>query len=161
MRSCTIFPDLTATLIERWGLETRTFHLTLGKCTITLKDIAFILWSPIDGLVVAGDTRMPLTDVCNDYLGAIPLDDKIVGLFILHAWLDQVLKVLTVVVVVIDVQYAARALILRLIATILMVDKFGNQVLFHYLILLQNLFAAGGYKWEFYVLVIPYTQPNR
>jgi len=30
--------DLIAALVERWRLETYTFYLSIGKCSITLQD---------------------------------------------------------------------------------------------------------------------------
>jgi hypothetical protein len=44
---------LTA-LVDRWCLETHTFHLPCGEITVTLQDVAMILSLPIDGAPVSG-----------------------------------------------------------------------------------------------------------
>ncbi|KAK5811722.1 hypothetical protein PVK06_027083 [Gossypium arboreum] len=48
--------DLTliSSLVERWRPETHTFHLSCGKCTITLKDVALQLGLLVDEPVIAG-----------------------------------------------------------------------------------------------------------
>ncbi|MBA0667280.1 hypothetical protein Goklo_000387, partial [Gossypium klotzschianum] len=65
-------PKLISTLIERWSLETHTFHLPCGECTITLEDVQLQLGLPVDGSAL---TRFVQSDdwgaVCYDLLGAI------------------------------------------------------------------------------------------
>jgi hypothetical protein len=43
---------LTA-LIDRWRLETHTFHLPCGEITVMLQDVAMILSLPIDGAPIS------------------------------------------------------------------------------------------------------------
>ncbi|CAN0873545.1 Protein MAINTENANCE OF MERISTEMS [Linum grandiflorum] len=45
--------ELCTTLMERWRLETNTFHMYHGEMTITLEDVSFITSLPVDGAVVA------------------------------------------------------------------------------------------------------------
>jgi hypothetical protein len=44
---------LTA-LVDRWRLETHTFHLLYGEITMTLQDVAMILGLPIDSPPICG-----------------------------------------------------------------------------------------------------------
>jgi hypothetical protein len=41
-------------LVDRWRLETHTFHLPCGKTTVTLQDVAMNLGLPIDSSPVCG-----------------------------------------------------------------------------------------------------------
>ncbi|KAD6118737.1 hypothetical protein E3N88_10008 [Mikania micrantha] len=45
---------LISALVERWRLETHTFHLPIGETTITLHDVNILWGSPIEGNVVSG-----------------------------------------------------------------------------------------------------------
>ena len=49
---------LISTLVERWRLETHTFHLPHGEMSITLQDVEVILGFPIDGDVLVGPTAV-------------------------------------------------------------------------------------------------------
>ena len=46
--------SLITTMVDRWRLETHTFHLLLGELTLTLQDVAHILGLPIDGPAICG-----------------------------------------------------------------------------------------------------------
>jgi hypothetical protein len=41
-------------LVDRWRLETHTFHLLYGEITMTLQDVAMILGLPIDSPPICG-----------------------------------------------------------------------------------------------------------
>ncbi|XP_072084287.1 protein MAIN-LIKE 1-like [Arachis hypogaea] len=45
---------LLSALEERWRPKTYTFHLPVGKVTVTLKDVSYILGLPINGEAVTG-----------------------------------------------------------------------------------------------------------
>uniref|UniRef100_A0ACD5Y0F9 Uncharacterized protein n=1 Tax=Avena sativa TaxID=4498 RepID=A0ACD5Y0F9_AVESA len=42
-------PTAITTLVDRWRLETHSFHLRTGKMTVTLQDMSMILALPIQG----------------------------------------------------------------------------------------------------------------
>ncbi|KAH1122880.1 hypothetical protein J1N35_006040 [Gossypium stocksii] len=84
-RGCKLDPNLISALIERWRLETHTFHLPCEECTITLEDVQLQLGLPVDGYAVTGSASS--TDkgaVCYELLGAIP--DNINGGWIKMGW---------------------------------------------------------------------------
>ncbi|KAG8481636.1 hypothetical protein CXB51_026494 [Gossypium anomalum] len=81
-------PSLVSTLVERWRLDTHTFHLICGECTITLKDMQLQIGLPVDGLVVIGSVVVAVwRDVCEQLLGKV--SDTIYGAEIDMNWLKR------------------------------------------------------------------------
>ncbi|KAH1097053.1 hypothetical protein J1N35_013974 [Gossypium stocksii] len=73
--------DLISALVERWRLETHTFHLPCRECTITLEDVALQLGLPIDENAVTGVSSIsrPAT-ICYELLGRSPSEGKFASL---------------------------------------------------------------------------------
>ena len=63
---------LMTSLVERWRLETHTFHLLVGEMTITLKDVAIILGLWIHGPPVTDTCDFNVLSLCQELLGVIP-----------------------------------------------------------------------------------------
>ncbi|KAK5842740.1 hypothetical protein PVK06_005128 [Gossypium arboreum] len=59
LEGCKLDPKLINTLVERWRLETYTFHFLCSKCIITLEDMVLQFDLPVDGLVVTGAVIVP------------------------------------------------------------------------------------------------------
>lgn len=45
---------MITTLVERWRLETHTFHLSVVEATITLRDVAIPTDLPVSGGTITG-----------------------------------------------------------------------------------------------------------
>ena len=65
--------------MERWRIETHTFHFPLGETTVTLEDVELILGLPIDGQVVTEITSGDLISFCEQLLGFIPPSTAVKG----------------------------------------------------------------------------------
>ncbi|BAU01293.1 hypothetical protein VIGAN_11049800 [Vigna angularis var. angularis] len=80
---------LVTALVERWRVETHTFHLPLGESSITLEDVALQLGLPIEGHVVTGISSGPLTVFCHQLLGDVPPENNVRGNRIKLSWLNN------------------------------------------------------------------------
>jgi len=64
---------LIISLLERWRLETHTFHFPHGEAIVTLEDVVVLLGLPIDGNVVTGPTLVEdIFSTFHEYLRVIP-----------------------------------------------------------------------------------------
>ncbi|KAK5771867.1 hypothetical protein PVK06_048121 [Gossypium arboreum] len=126
-RGCNLDPKLINALIKRWRLETHTFYLPCGECTITLEDVQLQLGLPVDGAALTGTVQSTdLGAICYDLLGAIP--HNIYGGNIEMGWLrDTFLEPRNYSTKLERIQYA-RAYILEMIGGYLMLDLLRNLV---------------------------------
>ncbi|KAD2804970.1 hypothetical protein E3N88_38347 [Mikania micrantha] len=73
---------LITALVERWRLETHTFHLTVGEATVMLQDVNVLWGLPIEGEPVSGvDFSFKLSELierCELLLGFTPSNTDIV-----------------------------------------------------------------------------------
>ena len=68
---------LITCLVERWQLETHTFHVPVREMTITLQDVAIILGLHIDGPTVIGTCMFDVVELCEELLGVAPPVDAL------------------------------------------------------------------------------------
>ena len=137
---------LITTLIERWNLETHTFHVPQGECTITLHDVSIILSLPIDGVAVSGSTCLDWREVCATLLGAVLEERDIFGQRLHLTWLIEHFPSLSLDANVEFVRCYVRAFILQLIRGFLFADKSNNRVHLMFLPLLEDLRVTGTYS---------------
>ncbi|KAJ9671156.1 hypothetical protein PVL29_027237 [Vitis rotundifolia] len=62
---------LITSLVERWRLETHTFHLPIGEMTVTLQDVAMILGLRIHGPPITGTCDIDWSLLCSEFLGVV------------------------------------------------------------------------------------------
>ncbi|MBA0607028.1 hypothetical protein Godav_019396, partial [Gossypium davidsonii] len=135
---CKLDPKLISASIERWRLETHTFRLQCGECTITLEDVQLQLGLLVDGSVLTGSAQsIDWGAICYDLLGMIP--DNIYEVRIEMGWLrDTFLKPGDDSTEVERIRYA-RAYILEILGGYLMSDKSRNLVHLRWLLKLVDL----------------------
>ncbi|MBA0813219.1 hypothetical protein Gohar_027090, partial [Gossypium harknessii] len=109
-------------LVERWRLETHTFHLLYGECKITLTGVALQLSLLVDGPLVTRVVGVgDWSAICEQLLGNVP--NKFFGSWIKMKWLEGNFNYIDNSVSVVEKEQYAQAFILRLIGGFLMPNK--------------------------------------
>ncbi|KAL7208408.1 hypothetical protein ACSBR1_030209 [Camellia fascicularis] len=84
---------LVTTLVERWHIETHTFHFPVGESTVTLHDVAILFGLPVDGHAVTGkDPGNKLDDLialCVELLGVAPIQQDFRGSSLKLKWISE------------------------------------------------------------------------
>ncbi|XP_017428635.2 protein MAIN-LIKE 1-like [Vigna angularis] len=139
--------QLVTALVERWRIETHTFHFPLGESTITLEDVALQLGLPIEGHAVTGITSGPLTCFCQQLLEDVPPENSVRGNKVKLFWLNNTFRHLSHDATYQVIQQYARAYMLMIIGSIMMPDTSASMVHLMYLPLLANLQNVSKYSW--------------
>ncbi|XP_027364455.1 protein MAIN-LIKE 2-like [Abrus precatorius] len=139
---------LIIALVERWSLETHTFHLPQGECTITLQDIFVLLGLQIDGRPMIAPIGGNYADIVEESLGIRPSRDAFVGSFLKMSWLDQhFTHVAMHAQNPLQITRFVRAYMLRLIRGFILNDHSSSRVSMRYLPLLEDFDITGEYSW--------------
>ena len=144
---------LISALVERWQLETHTFHLPHGEMSITLQDVEVIYELPIEGEVLVGPTAMVdgnWSQLCMELLGFTSANDNktLVGQRILISRLvDAIAAPLPHDATEIQIHQYARCYILALLGDKLFMDESGDKVHLMFLEFLWNLCDPPQYSW--------------
>ncbi|RYR77035.1 hypothetical protein Ahy_A01g001517 [Arachis hypogaea] len=131
--------------VERWHPNTHTFHLSVGKCAVTLEDVAMIFGLPTDGLPVTGMTLSSFETLeaeCLNQFGVAPLKSQCRGSGIRLTWLRD-LKERLQLSDENSIQVYVKCHIMLLIGTILFRDKTGASVHWKFLPLLSDFASIG------------------
>lgn len=141
---------LITALVERWRVETHTFHLPIGETTITLQDVGILLGLPVDGLPVTGidesRSREQWQALCQELLGFSPPQQFLDGSRLrLTAIRDHFTAQLPQDADDVTIRQMARCYCMMLIGGSLFPDKSGNKVSLLYLPHLRHFDA--GYSW--------------
>ncbi|XP_052487939.1 protein MAINTENANCE OF MERISTEMS-like [Gossypium raimondii] len=108
--------DSISALVKRWCMETHTFIMPCGECTITLEDVAMQLGLRVDGVVVTGRSNVLEPSVlCHRLLGWSPNDGERNFICLTLKWLRANFKELSSTATEYEVMCAARAYIMQLI----------------------------------------------
>ncbi|XP_028201823.1 serine/threonine-protein phosphatase 7 long form homolog [Glycine soja] len=107
---------IVTVLVKRWRPKTHTFHLPVRECTFTLEDVALQLDIRVDGRPINGATYYDWEEMCEQYLGVVPLKgEAIVDSAIKLKWLQDDMPLLPVEPTQQQLEVYCRGYILRLI----------------------------------------------
>ncbi|CAN1126248.1 Serine/threonine-protein phosphatase 7 long form homolog [Linum perenne] len=143
--------ELITALVERWRLETNTFHLYHGEATITLEDMHFITGLAVDGLGVTSTTLIlteakNLCDYVQNLLGKrLATSDLSLGR-IKMTWLRTNFTYREGDDIETIHQYC-RAYILVFFGSCIFADRLGAYAHLFFLPLLEDLNRVGEYAW--------------
>ncbi|KAK5784983.1 hypothetical protein PVK06_039524 [Gossypium arboreum] len=156
-QGCKLDPKLISALIERWRLETHTFYLPCGECTITLEDVHLQLGLPVDGYTVTESASSTVWGtVCYELLGAIPYN--INEGRIEMGWLRDTFPEPDNDSTELERIRYAQAYILEMIGGYLMPDLPRNLVHLRWLLKLIDFRAVGELSWGSTVLATLYKE---
>ena len=138
--------------MERWRLETHTFHMPHGEVSITLQDVEVLLGLPVDGHAITGSTQKTWTEVCRDFLGFQPTNQEahkqLTGQRILISrLLEQVVGPLPPNAKEDELHKYARCYILALLGNTIFGDKSGDRVHLMWVHQLEDLRNPEMYSW--------------
>ena len=146
---------LATCLVERWRLETHTFHVPVGEMTITLQDVSIILGLHINEPAVIGICVFDVAKLCGELLGVTPPADALRGSAISIQWLCDQLSTPAPDADEVTLERSADDFILALMGSFLFVDK-GVHVHLCFNPLLRDLTHAAAYSWGGAVLAHTY-----
>ncbi|KAG8486200.1 hypothetical protein CXB51_019501 [Gossypium anomalum] len=143
---CKLDPKLINAFIERWRLETHTFHLLYGERTIILEDVQLQLGLSVYGSVFTRSAQSADWGViCYDLLGAIL--DNIYGGRIEIGWLRNTFSEPTDDLIEVERIRYARAYILEIIGGYLMPNLSQNLVHLRWLLKYIDFRVASELSW--------------
>ena len=132
--------------VERWQLETHTFHLPHGEMSITLEDVEVIFGLPINGEILIGPTTMVeggWRQLCVELLGfGVPVNDNKTlarQRILINHLVKRIAEPLPHNATEIQIHQYARCYILMLLGDKIFMDKSGDRVHLMHLEFLQNL----------------------
>ncbi|XP_020979311.1 protein MAIN-LIKE 1-like [Arachis ipaensis] len=131
---------IVSAFVERWRLETHTFHMSFGECTITLQDVAYQLGLLVDGHYVSGcltdfhlyiEGGRPAWQWFHELLGVLPPENQIQKFAVNCTWFQETFG---------ECPDGADE-------ETLFADKSGNRIHIRWLPFVARLDEMGGYSW--------------
>ncbi|XP_029152430.1 protein MAINTENANCE OF MERISTEMS-like [Arachis hypogaea] len=94
---------LVSVFIERWHIETHTFHMPFKECIITLQEVVYQLGLSVDGEAVSGcltdfkqfmEDGRPVWEWFQELFGELPPPNKVKQMTIYFTWFHKRFRVL-------------------------------------------------------------------
>ncbi|XP_028090320.1 protein MAIN-LIKE 1-like [Camellia sinensis] len=151
--------------VERWHLETNTFHMLDGEIIIMLDDMKTILSIPVTGKALSCSklTRYEAAELVSSTL-EVPVNDAFVelvqscGQFVKLEWLRIRFHEVKDTDDANFIKYAARAYLLYLLGCTFFTNESRTQVPVADLHMLTDIDVIGLYAWGAVALAFLYTQ---
>ncbi|KAI5440774.1 hypothetical protein KIW84_010302 [Lathyrus oleraceus] len=152
--------NLVSAFVERWHLETSSFHMPFGEMSITLDDVACLLHLPIRGIFWSPQdvTEELVVELAVDYLGVSQGQAQshvrsCRGSYYKLEWLYDLFVHHRAAS---NWAYATRAYLLMLVGSTIFAYKTFTLVDARYLLLFRDLDGCSGYSWGAAALVTLY-----
>ncbi|XP_050909841.1 protein MAIN-LIKE 1 [Lathyrus oleraceus] len=152
--------NLVSAFMERWHLETSSFHMPFDEMSITLDDVACLLHLPIRGIFWSPQdvTEELAVELAVDYLGVSQSQAQshvrsCRGSYYKLEWLYDIFVHHRAAS---NWAYATRAYLLMLVGSTIFADKTFTLVEARYLLLFRDLDGCSGYSWGAAALVTLY-----
>ncbi|XP_075636544.1 serine/threonine-protein phosphatase 7 long form homolog [Castanea sativa] len=140
--------NLITAFVERWRLETHTFHLPHGEMTITLQDVEVLLGIPIDGEAIVGTYALTWAVECEQMLGIVTNSVVLKGQRIqIKKLLEKIDQGLPDGAKEVAVHQYAQCYILALLGDTIFADKSSDRVHTMWLQMLRDLHNPPRYSW--------------
>ncbi|XP_019228932.1 PREDICTED: serine/threonine-protein phosphatase 7 long form homolog [Nicotiana attenuata] len=162
--------SLITALVERWRLETHTFHLPTGEATITFEDVQVLYGLRVDGRAVAlphyirGMTRAQFLDMMGEFTSFRPEGGAGGSRVLLSAIRDQIVFLHPDIhgeTEDIWIKRYTRLALLLLFGCVLFPDTSGSRVTMRFLHYLQQLDELPQYSWGSAILAYLYRSMCR
>eukprot|EP00256_Glycine_max_P042520 XP_006593056.1 protein MAIN-LIKE 1-like [Glycine max] len=155
-------PGLISAFMERWHMETSTFHLPVGELTMTLDDVSSLLHLPITGALHSfhalstEEARFLLTELLEVSAEEARAETTLTrGAYVRLGWVRDIYEMRCQARWWIVV---ARAYLLHLVGCTLFANKSATYVHVVHLDAFRDLTQSGGYAWGVAALVHMYDQ---
>ncbi|XP_049366587.1 protein MAIN-LIKE 2-like [Solanum verrucosum] len=146
--------SLITALVERWHLETHTFHFRTSKATVTLQDLEVLYGLPVNGDPVLGNETIKTIgnwqNICQRLLGFIPSREDFKANFLKVAAFNaymlsqpELLNTATQDMI----NQKAICYIFWMIVGMLMADTSGGYLKLMYFPMLEDIDKIGSYSW--------------
>lgn len=147
---------LISAFVERWHLETNTFHMPFGEMSITLHDVFYILRISVTGKPIITKCDISTMKMHLEILLDLPFEQ------IKAMWKSGTIKFSIIEERLsgdhMQPEFIARGYLLWLLGGTLFVDKSTDSVHVHFLPFLRHLGDAKNYAWGAAALAFLYRQ---
>ncbi|KAL9676726.1 hypothetical protein QQ045_004944 [Rhodiola kirilowii] len=132
-------PAMLTVRVERWRLETHTFHFNDGEATITLQDVSLFTGLTVEGVPVTDKSKFNFKEVCERLLGVYPDCQDDSPAMAKRSWFKNHLAEIPADADEETLKKYTRAYLICLLGLPVFIDKSGKTIPLYFLPLLEDL----------------------